>query len=164
MTTLVTYLSTTGNTQTIADSIFEAVPGEKEIKPLDEVKSVDGYDLVFVGFPVQSGGAPKKVKEFLEGRAAGKRVALFVTHAMSPEAPPLQGVLKNCQAAAEGANLAGFFDCQGVLDKDLADKLLSSPDPFMKKFGEERYLTVGHPDSSDRARARVFAKSVALGK
>lgn len=162
MSTLVTYVSATGNTQTIADSIFEAIKGKKEIKPLGEVKSVDGYDLIFVGFPVNSGGAPKSVQEFLGGKAKGKRVALFTTHAMSPEAPPLQGILKNCQAAAAGTELAGFFHCQGELDRDLANKLLSSPDPVMKQFGEARHLTVGHPDSLDRSKAREFAKDVVL--
>ncbi len=161
MSTLVTYMSTTGNTQMIADSIFEAVPGKKEIKPMDEVKNLDGYDLVFVGFPVNSGGAPKKAQEFLKDKAAGKKIALFVTHAMSPEAPPLQGIINNCRAAAEGANLAGFFSCQGVLDKDLATKLMSSPDPAMRMFGEQRHLTTGHPDAADRSRARAFAKEIA---
>ena len=44
MKSLVTYMSQTGNTKKIAEAIFEELPGEKEIKPLDEVFETDDAD------------------------------------------------------------------------------------------------------------------------
>ena len=52
MKTLVAYFSQTGNTKKVAESMFDVIQGEKEIKELSEVENVDGYDLLFVGFPI----------------------------------------------------------------------------------------------------------------
>lgn len=160
MKTLVTYMTATGNTQMIAEAIFEAVKGDKEIKPMAEVEGLDGYDLVFAGFPVNMAGAPKAAKDFLQSKAEGRKLALFITHAMASEELALKPILENCRAAASKADIVGVFDCQGVLEKNLAEKLLKSPDANMRKFGEERYKTVGHPDARDRARARHFAEEI----
>ena len=156
MSTLVTYTTKTGNTQMIAESIFEAIVGEKKINPIVETESLDGYDLVFVGFPVNMSGAPNVVKEFLQSKAQNKRLALFITHAMAPGTPALQPILNNCREAAKGADVVGMFDCQGILEEGVAEMLLKSPDPKLRLFGETRHMTVGHPDFMDRKRARDF--------
>ena len=51
MKTLVAYLSESGKTRRVAEAIFEAIPEEKKIKRIDEVQSLEGYNLVFLGFP-----------------------------------------------------------------------------------------------------------------
>jgi flavodoxin len=81
---LVTYMSKTGNTKKVAEAIYGEIECEKEIKPSDEVNSLDGYDLAFLGFPIHSFGPDKKAKRFLEEQTKGKRIAFFITHA-SPE-------------------------------------------------------------------------------
>jgi flavodoxin len=52
MKTLVTYFSQTGKTRLVAEAIYGAVSGDKEIKEFDQVGSLDGYDLAFIGFPI----------------------------------------------------------------------------------------------------------------
>ena len=51
---LVTYISWTGNTKKVADAIFEVLGGDKTIKTMDEAQILDEYDLIFIGFPVQT--------------------------------------------------------------------------------------------------------------
>ena len=46
-----TYMSQTGNTKKIAEAIYDAIPQPKEIKRVEEVTSLEGYDLSFLGFP-----------------------------------------------------------------------------------------------------------------
>ena len=48
MKILVTYYSESGNTKKLAEAIYDAIeePG-KEILPVQEVQSVDSYDLIF---------------------------------------------------------------------------------------------------------------------
>ena len=42
MRTLVTYLSRTGNTRKVAEAIFEAITGDKDLTELAQVDSLDG--------------------------------------------------------------------------------------------------------------------------
>ena len=160
MKTLVTYFSQTGKTKLVAEAIFGAVEGEKDLKPMEEVVSWEGYDLVFVGFPVIAFGPAREGKEFLERKAAGKKVALFITHA-APEGEEVLGEwLGRCREAASSAHLVGFFDCQGELSGAVADALLRSDDPMLRSFGERRTETIGQPDETRLQRARDFARQV----
>lgn len=171
MTVLVTYMSVTGNTKKVADAIYGEIGGKKEIKPMDEVKSLDGYELSFIGFPIHSGGVPTKVKEFLEKHAKGKKMAIFFTHAAfaDPKIMPGSDVLikneqQKAREAAAGAILLGSFDCRGVLGDDVAKRCLSSPDPVIQQFGKAHPLTLGHPDATELSQARAFAREMMTKK
>lgn len=163
MNTLVTYMTVTGNTKKVAEAIYGEIEGRKEIKPIEQVKDLEGYDLIFVGFPVMRFGPPDKIKTFLESNAKGKKVALFVTHAMWTKLEPLKGILMKCREAASCANVVGFFDCQGELSEPVAQSLLTSENPDMQKFGEMRSMTMGHPDAKDLENARAFTRDI-MGK
>ena len=82
MKTLVTYMSQSGNTKKVAEAIYGELDGEKEIKALSEVKSLEGYDLAFIGFPVLQFDIPPKVRSFLTDNTKGKNIAIFMTHAV----------------------------------------------------------------------------------
>ncbi len=163
MKTLVTYYSETGNTEKIAEAIFSKVSGAKDFLTFTVIDSLDGYDLIFFGFPIKQFGPPRKVRTFLKAHAAGKNIALFVTHA-SWEAPDqselLAGWLERCKAAAEGANIVGFFHCRGELAATSAAQFLESEIAEVRKFGSLQPATVGHPDAAELARARRFALRV----
>ena len=58
MKALVTYYSQTGNTEKLARAIYKAIHVEKKLLPIEELKSVEGYDIIFVGFPVQAHSVP----------------------------------------------------------------------------------------------------------
>ncbi len=160
MRTLVAYFSQTGKTKKVADAIYDGIGGDKELKELSEVDSLEGYDLSFIGFPIHAFGPAKEGKEFLEEKAAGKKVALFVTHAASEGQEGLDAWLDNCKDAASSAELVGLFNCMGELSQPIADFLMKNDDPTMRSFGERRPETVGQPDESRLQRARDFAKEV----
>jgi flavodoxin len=160
MKTLVAYFSQTGKTKMVAEAIFESIEGEKELKELSEVESLEGYNLSFIGFPIIAFGPAKDGKEFLEQHAAGKKVALFITHAAPEDQDDVGEWLDRCRKAAASSDLVGFFDCQGELSEAIAEALMKSDDPMMQSFGEHRPETIGQPDEARLQRARDFAREV----
>ncbi len=160
MKVLVTYVSQTGNTRKVAQAIFDQVKGAKEIKELQQVQSLDGCDLAFVGFPIQAYGPAKPAADFLQKHAAGRNIALFITHATPEDSPELPGWLANCRAAAAGAKLAGVFDCQGELSEQVADFMTRSKDEKLMAWAKDRPSTVGLPDAARLERARRWAQEL----
>jgi flavodoxin len=61
MKVLVAYMSRTGNTKKVAEAIYDAISQPKEIKRVEDVTSLEGYDLSFLGFPIHGFGPDKKV-------------------------------------------------------------------------------------------------------
>lgn len=116
MKVLVAYMSQTGNTKKVAEAIYDTIPQPKEIKHVEDVTSLEGYDLSFLGFPMHGYGPDKKVKNFLETHVKDRPIALFITHMAPESAPPLKGWIQKFSDAAVGANIVGVFDCQGQLN------------------------------------------------
>lgn len=160
MKVLVAYMSETGNTKKVAEAIFDTIEVKKEIKQLSEIDGVDGYDLLFVGFPIQAFGPAPQAKQFMETKISGKKVALFATHAATEDSEDLPPWLEACETAAASAEIVGFFNCQGELAEHIMEMLKLSDDPKLKKFGEIGSASKGQPDASRLARAREFAKQM----
>ncbi len=160
MRSLVAYFSQTGNTKKVAEAIFGELPEPKEIKELSEVDSLEGYDLCFIGFPVIAFGPAQPGVEFLEDYAEGKDVALFVTHAAPEQEAEDEGWLENCRQAAAGAELIGFFHCQGELAAPVMEALKKSDDEVLREFGERGPETKGQPDEGRLDKAREFARAM----
>ena len=161
MRTLVTYHTQTGNTKKVAEAIYGALEGEREIAPMEKVDDLSGYDLAFVGFPVHAHTAARPAAEFLEGKCQGKCLALFMNHATPEDAADLFAMIDRCTVAAAGAQVVGVFNCQGELADDVMEKLLKSDHPQMQMFGEQGKFTQGQPDASRLERAAAFARQVA---
>lgn len=160
MKVLIAYMSQTGNTQKVAEAIFQEIMVEKEIEELKDLERLEGYDLYFVGFPIQAYGPAHPAKVFLEQHAAGKDIALFITHALLEDAELLPQWLDACRAAAVGANIVGLFNCRGELDENVADFMKKSGDPQLAVWAKERPDTLGQPDATRLERARVFARDI----
>jgi len=160
MKILVAYFSQTGATKKVAEAIYDVITGDKEIRELSDVENLEGYDLAFIGFPIQAFGPAKPGKDFLEEHAAGKRVALFITHASPEDQEGVKEWLARCEEAAAGTDLLGIFDCMGELSQQIADFLLKHDDPMMRSFGERRPETLGQPDGARLQRARDFAREI----
>jgi flavodoxin len=160
MKTLVTYLTQTGNTKKIAEAIFSELEGEKDIKPINDVADLEGYDLAFIGFPVMQFDIPPKVKSFITDKTAGKNIAVFMTHAVPEGFEAIHSWTGSCKEAAASANFLGSFDCQGELAQPVIDMLLQAEDPQMKAFGEMGPSTKGQPDESRVQKAKEFAKEI----
>jgi len=160
MKALVTYASNTGQTKKVADAIYDELEGDKEIVEIANAGDLDSYDVIFVGFPIIAFGANPVAKEFLENNAAGRQIAIFITHGAHEDGPELPGWLNNCKTAAAGAVVLGVFNCQGEVDDNVIELLLKSDDPMMRQFGEQGPSTKGQPDAARLDKARDFARSI----
>ena len=165
MKTLVTYYTQTGNTKMVAEVIYEEIPGEKEIKAISELEDLEGYDLIFYGFPIQAMNPAKDAGEFLRARGAGKKIALFMTHGAPEDAERVGPWLDNARdlVSKVGARLVGAFNCQGEASKEIVEFLLNSEDPEYRRYGQEASEATGLPDEARLERARGFAKEVIAG-
>jgi len=76
--TLVTYVSQTGNTKSIAEAIYTAIEGEKSIKSAEDVLDEDlkEYSLIFIGFPVHS---PIGYRHFLHNNSYLPSIAAWIS-------------------------------------------------------------------------------------
>jgi flavodoxin I len=164
--TLVLYCTQTGNTREIAKTIFQAIPGYKDLKQFSEISNLDEYDLFFIGFPVYSFGPVRQAKEFIPKYLIGKNIAIFMTMALTA-APTSEQMtelynltIKNCTTCAEGSDLLGIFDCPGELSEEAANALLNSEDPLLRMFGAVRNLSIGFPNEKNKTDAEIFANGV----
>ncbi len=153
---LVAYYTQTGNTLKVAESIYEALPGEKEINSLAEIKSLDGYDLVYIGFPIHDHGIPKKVQDFLKKIPKNKKIALFSTHGALTGSQLSREALEHATVLASGARLLGTFTCRGRVPYSVLEGLESKPEH--KAWAEMAASARNHPDATDLEEAKVFAK------
>ena len=100
MKSLVLWSSRTGNTKAVAEAIFEALPGEKEIMEEGrEGNDLSSYDLVFVGFWGYRRGADPLAQKTLSS-LFGKHVAIYATAGTWPDSEAAKMYLAN--AAAHG--------------------------------------------------------------
>jgi flavodoxin len=156
MKVLVAYMSQTGNTKKVAEAIYDAIPQPKEIKRVEEVTSLEGYDLTFLGFPMHDFGPDEQAKVFLETHVKNKAIALFITH-MSREGRPLtQGWVQKFSDAAVGANIVGVFDCQGQACQEILTTMLNSSNPMLH-LAAQMDSSQGQPDATRLERAKAFA-------
>ncbi len=86
---LVTYVSKTGTTEEIAARIGEILAARKDesgtpydvtIKPIAEVASIEGFDRIVLGSPVQGMKVLPEFRAFLQEKVSGRGIpsALFI--------------------------------------------------------------------------------------
>ncbi len=163
MRTLVAYISQTGNTKKVAQAIYDEVPGEKDLIPICDVPDSSVYDLIFMGFPVHQFGPDKKaIMRMKQHCVPGRKVALFITHAAPENEPEVQEWLSKFREAASGAEIVGFFDCQGQMSKPVKMVLRLSRDKRLREWSKTDN-SQGQPDEGRIRKAKEFAREV-LGK
>jgi flavodoxin len=156
--TLVAFHSATGNTKLLAEAIFESLQGAKDLRPLEDVRSFDEYDLIFVGFPIHAHSVPYPAEQFLKKIPSGKPVALFSTHGS------LQGHRLSREAIEYGVVLApqvkvlGTYSCRGKLSLKAVEFLARSPEHV--EWMEMAPSASTHPDRHDLEEARAFARLI----
>lgn len=155
---LVTYLSLTGNTKKVAEAIFEALPDVKKILPLEEVKNVDHYDLLFIGFPVHSHSVPYKIESFLRQLPPGKKVALFSTHGSFTGSELSRQAIEYAISIMPQAKIMGTFSCRGRISQAALEILRRSPEH--EAWVDMAASAFHHPDEHDLEDARAFAQWV----
>ena len=161
MKVLVAYMSQTGNTKKVAQTIFEEIADDKEIKRIEDVESIEGYDVAFLGFPVHGEYLDKKTANLVEKHCVQRRnIALFVTHgSREGDIPELQQWLEKFKQAASRANIVDMFDCQGQLAKGIKFIMSIHPNPKYRMWAKMDN-SQGQPDESRLERARNFSRDV----
>ncbi len=155
---LVAYYTQTGNTLKVAESIYEALPGEKQINTFSEIKSLDAFDLVYIGFPIHSHNIPKQAQDFLKKVPKNKKIALFSTHGALTGSQLSREALEHATVLASGAQVLGTYTCRGRVPYSVLERLQTRPEH--KAWAEMAASARNHPDATDLKEAKVFAKWV----
>lgn len=158
MKALVTYYSDTGNTEKLARAIHEAIHFEKEIKPMSDVQSTDGCDILFCGFPVHAQSLPRKAQDFIKSLPAGRKVAFFSTHGSLRGGQLPRQAFEHALGLAAKAVVLGHFGCRGQVRQNIIDALMKKPEH--KAWAEEALGAAGHPDAQDLADGKKFAQEM----
>lgn len=158
MKILVAYYSDTGNTEKVARAIYDSLKDvDKEIFSVKEAPAVDGYDLIFCGFPVKSHSVPGPMAAFVKGLPDGKKVAFFATHGS------LRGGHLAITAFHEAITLhnitvVGTFGCRGKVRHAIIEALLSKPEH--QAWVDEAQSAQTHPTPEDLEDAKKFAETM----
>jgi flavodoxin len=158
MKALVTYFSKTGNTKKVAQAIYEALPVDKEIKPIQDLEGAAGYDVVFCGFPVYAHSVPEKVQPFIKALGKGQRVAFFSTHGSLRGGQLPRQAFENALGLAAKANVLGHFGCRGKVNPRIIEMLMQQQEN--RAWAEEAQSAEAHPDQADLEDAKAWALSV----
>lgn len=158
MKALVTYYSRTGNTKKLAHAIYDAIHVEKKLATLEEVESFEGYDIIFLGFPVQAHSVPAKVIPFFKKLPAGQKIALFTTHGSLRGGRLPKQALEHAASISGRAKILGTFGVRGRVDATLLDAL--SKQMEHQAWAEEAQGAHAHPNDADLADGRTFAKEI----
>ena len=160
MKVLVTYFTKSGNTEKLARAIYD---GQKEkatldIVPLNEVQSVDEYDLIFCGFPVHSSSIPLPVEKFIKNVPENKCTAFFATHGSLRGGPLAITAFHYAISIAKKLKVVGTFGCRGAVDPKIIDSLIQNLEH--RWWAIEAQSAEGHPDAAELDDAKAFAGSM----
>jgi flavodoxin len=155
---LVAYLSQTGNTEKVATAIYNAIPEshQKDFKHLEQVKSLEGYDLSYLGFPMHNFGPDKQAADLLNLLTKSQNVALFITHAAPEGSGVIQEWVQKFADAAVDAHICGIFDCQGELAQQIKAYMLNQPNLELQRWAQADN-SQGQPDEIRIEKAKKFA-------
>jgi len=151
---LVAYYSQTGNTEKIAQAIYDALQCEKAIKAIDENCDSMGYELIFCGFPVQAHSVPSKVRPFLKELTKDQKVAFFTTHGSLRGGNFARQALEDAFGMAPQTKVIGTFGCRGKVQPKLIDKLAKQLEH--EAWVDEAHSAHEHPTDADLHDAAVF--------
>jgi flavodoxin len=158
MKALVTYYSQTGNTEKLARAIYDAIHCEKELLPIEAVQNTEGYDIIFVGFPVQAHSVPAKVYPFFKHLSEGQPIALFCTHGSLRGGHLPKQALEHAISLASRAKVLGTFGVRGKVNSHVIEALMAKLEH--KAWAEEAQGACEHPDDADLADGKDFAKGI----
>jgi flavodoxin len=158
MKALVTYYSQTGNTEKLARAICDAIHIEKELLPVQDVKGTEGYDIIFVGFPVHAHSVPAKLLPFFKGLPDGQNIALFCTHGSLRGGHLPKQALEHAIGLATRAKILGTFGVQGRVDPKIIEALIKQAEH--RAWAEEAQGAHEHPSETDLADGKEFARGV----
>ncbi len=163
MKTLLAYSSRTGNTEKLCKGVAQAI-GEQidiDLMKVSEIKDIDDYDLIMIGFWVDKGSANREAKKQIT-KLRNKRVLLLGTIGAAPDSEHGQKVYKTVNKLVDPSNdYLGVFLARGKVDPKLASRIKFIPLPSgIKKQMEEASAGSRETNEQDIANAVEFVRSV----
>jgi len=146
MKSLVVYSSQTGNTRKLAKAVFDALPGEKALYPVDEAPDPSDYGFIAVGFWFMQGKPDPKTTEFL-GRIGKKPLFLFATHAAGAGSDHAIHGMEVAKSLASESDIRGTYSCLGEASPKILEKASNKPEPPV--WLADAPDADGHPNSAD---------------
>jgi flavodoxin I len=158
MKALVTYYSQTGNTEKLARAIYDAIHIEKELIPIQDLKEAQGYDIIFVGFPVEAHSVPAVFHPFFKNLPAGQNIALFCTHGSLRGGHLPKQAFEHAIGLSPKAKILGTFGIRGKVNSQLIEILNKQTEH--RAWAEEARGAFEHPTETDLADAQEFARGI----
>ena len=146
MRSLVVYSSQTGNTRKLADTVYNALTGEKEIRSISDAPDPSDWDFIAMGFWLKAGKPDPMSLEYLP-RIKGKSLFLFATHGAAGGSEHALNAMNYAKELASEAKVVGSYSCQGEVDPKIIEHAQSKPEPPV--WIADTPGAVGHPDETD---------------
>ena len=159
MKALIVYSSQSGNTQKLAESIYDNLTVEKRMLPISEAPLPENDEVVFVGFWLQGGKPDPKAAEYLSGIGSAQ-LFLFATHGAAADSKHARGAMDYARSLVPSATVLGSFNCQGEVNSKVLEKVSRKepPPPWIADAG----AAVGHPDEGDIDNLKAAVRALGL--
>lgn len=159
MKVLVLYYSESGNTEKVAKGLVEGLKTkDKELKTVQAVDSLNGYDVIFFGFPVLEHSVPPAVQSVLKKVPEKTPVAFFATHGSFREGVKANTAFETAGALVSSARVLGTFGVRGKVKSEVLESLEKRPEH--QSWVEEAVSAVDHPNESDLADIAEFGNKM----
>lgn len=159
----VLYQSDTGNTEKLANVIFDSIDSDsqdKELVKLEEGIDIPEADVYFVGFPVHNQNCSFMIMDCLDKIESGG-VALFATCGMYPSEKYIEKIeIAMSVWLSDSVEYLGIYVCQGKITPAQRNAFLEDMPQVSAKLEEMFDEGEAHPDEEDLREASVFAANV----
>jgi flavodoxin len=146
MKSLVVYSSQTGNTRKLAEAVFDILPGEKALYPVDEAPDPSDYGFIAVGFWLMNGKPDPKSTKYLV-KVGKKPLFLFATHGAGDGSDHAIYAMQLAKSLASESDIRGTYSCQGEVNPRILEKASKKTDPPV--WLADALDAIGHPNDAD---------------
>ena len=121
---IIIYSSKTGNTKTMAEAIYDKLRGfcDMEIADINEKKDPQNYDFALIGGWIDKSYPDSKALKLIKSTKQNN-LRLFATLGAMPNSEHGIKVEKNMNELLKDKNSLGVFECPGLVDPKLIDKM-----------------------------------------
>ena len=160
----IVYVSNTGNTRLLAETIRAQLPAEDCIYcgvPCEEAAKADRN---YVGFWTDKGGCTAEISDFLKALTT-QEVFLFGTAGFGGAPESFEQILKRVAAhIPDSARLAGSYMCQGKMPVSVRQRYEQMRDKPGLPFNVEDMIAnfdraLSHPDNGDLQQLKEAVKA-----
>lgn len=122
---LISYSSSTGNTEKLAKVIYDVLKADHdvELKDVKDVKDTSGYDFILHGIWVRMTGLDNRSKKFLKKLPKGTRLGIFGTSGGEHATDRSERLDRNLKEAEEGFDMIGTKLTFGKVSEDVIKKM-----------------------------------------